>query len=168
METELYVERQHYALGVYLFILCVLILWIQMFLLDRWHAAWMPIGEAFVLLVILNALYIRTRVSNKFVQVGPGILIPFVWDRIPIDDIVECRGVRYRAPGEKRAWGPRWERFEGRRCRYYDTRGAMGVFIRTADRRHIIIGSKRPEQLLDAIETARHWVPEDTLAKTRE
>ena len=167
METELYIERQRFAVGVCLFILCAVVLCVQMFVLDRWNAAWMPIGQTFVLLAILNALYIRTRVSSESVRVYFGLLVPFARDRIPIGDIVECRGVRYRAPGEKRYWGARRERFEGHKCRYYDTRGAMGVFIRTADRR-LLIGSKHPEQLLEAIETARQRVPEDTLAKTRE
>ena len=161
MDVDLYEERQWFAGWVYLLVIvCVggaVLATVAVGAADQGQNAdvirWVGAGHVVLMLVILNLLFVITRVSNRTLYVRLGLLFPCVWKRIPVADIDEYRCVEYRPLRDAGGWGVRFGRFEGSRCRFYNARGNRGILIVTSERRYII-GSQDPERLAAAIEEA--------------
>jgi hypothetical protein len=158
MTVPHYEERQRFAMWVYVLILVVMVA-VEVSLFAAAHAGdsnsqrlfWPVTGvSAAVIVLTLNWLCLTTHVSDDRLHVRLGIILPIGWKRIPLDETIEIRSVKYRPLRDAGGWGIRLGRFEGSRCWFYNARGDRGVFIRTA-RRNYIIGSQFPEQLYDAL-----------------
>lgn len=78
---------------------------------------------------------------------------PLRWKRIPLHEIVEARVDDYHPIREFGGWGIKWSLLDS--TTGYTISGTRGVRIRTAGNRKLLIGSKRPEALLAAIEQGR-------------
>ena len=159
MRMTPYEERQHFAPWVYLLLAGTMaIVLAVVFLVDMGGQANLvriiAASHIPLMLVILNLLFVVTRVSGEEVYARLGWLFPLFWTRIRIDDIVESRAVKYRPLRDASGWGMRFGRFEGAGCRYFNARGDRGVLIQTNKRRYII-GSQDPERLRAAIEQAQ-------------
>ena len=153
MTVPYYEERQRFAIWVYVLVLGVAIAAAASLLVVESSVAVLAVLNAIMFIVILNWLYLITRVSDHRLYIRLGIILPIGWKRIPIDEIIEIRSVQYRPLRDAGGWGFKLGRFEGSWCFFYNTRGNRGVFIRTA-RRNYIIGSQFPEQLYDALTAA--------------
>lgn len=101
-----------------------------------------------------NLLSLRTRVRETQVYVYLGLLFPMFWKQLPLDQIEECRAIRYRPLRDAGGWGMRFGRFEGVSCTYFNARGDQGVLLETPRRRYVI-GSQDPEKLAWAIQQAQ-------------
>lgn len=80
---------------------------------------------------------------------------PLARRRIPLADIVKLDTRRYNAIKEYGGWGIKgWSREK----MAYNVSGSEGVELRLQDGRTILVGSRRPEELLAAIrEQVRDW-----------
>ncbi|MBX6762641.1 MAG: hypothetical protein IRY88_03050 [Rubrobacteraceae bacterium] len=89
------------------------------------------------------------------VRVGPGMLEiefwPFVRRRIPSREIVSWQAVGYRPLVGWGGWGIRWR--PGGWA--YTVFGDRGVRVRLAGGREVLVGSRRPEELAEAIAASR-------------
>lgn len=151
MTVPYYEERQRFAMWVYVLVLVIMIAAAASLLVAETSVTVLIIVVMFI--VILNWLYLITRVSDDKLYVRFGIILPIGWKRIPIDEMLEIRSVQYRPLRDAGGWGFKLGRFEGSWCFFYNTRGNRGVFIRTA-RRNYIVGSQFPEQLYNALMSA--------------
>ena len=162
MTVPYYEERQRFAMWVYVLTLAAMAA-VEVSLVAAGHSGdsdsqrlfWpVTVANTAIFILILNWLYLTTRVSDDRLYIRLGIILPIGWKRIPIDEMLEIRSVQYRPVRDAGGWGIRLGRFEGSWCWFYNARGNRGVFIRTA-RRNYIIGSQFPEQLYDALATAK-------------
>lgn len=104
-------------------------------------------------LFMCNLFYMRTRVSDRVLSVRFGRFFPMMGSRVRLDVIRHARVVEYHPLWDAGGWGFRIGRFEGLPTRFMNARGNRGVYFEAKGRRYVI-GSQRPEALLEAI--ARH------------
>lgn len=76
---------------------------------------------------------------------------PFHWSfrRIDLADLISFKAGEYSPLAEFGGWGIRWS-FTGN-GRAYSVSGNLGVRLRFANDRYLVIGSERPEELAQAI-----------------
>jgi len=95
--------------------------------------------------VLYMKLEVRLHYANLQIRLGP-----IKNKMIPIDEIVSWKAVEYRPIRDYGGWGIRYS-FK-RRHWAYTMPGNRGVLIGLANGKEIMIGSRRPEQLADALE----------------
>jgi len=88
-----------------------------------------------ITVVLPNGLFIR--------------FFPFHWSfkDVPLASLTHCEAERYRPIKEFGGWGIRM----GIKRKAYNVRGNLGVRIRYANGRCLLIGSQRPQELAQAI-----------------
>jgi hypothetical protein len=116
-------------------------------------AWWIPLIIALGLVAGLNVFQMCTTVTDTQLIVQFGYLFPMYRKRIKLDKIKSSRAVLYRPIRDAGGWGIRFGRFEGKACRFLNSRGDRGVLLETETHRYII-GSQDPEQLKIALEAA--------------
>jgi len=104
---------------------------------------WALLGVALPLAVW--RLRLVTEVSPSGVRIA---LEPFSRRHIAPAEIDGCRVVRYRPLRDFGGWGARWAS-GGRRA--YSTGGRTGVEVDLRDGTQVVLGSRRPEELAEAI-----------------
>jgi hypothetical protein len=105
---------------------------------------------AFSLLLVwaMRVMRLKTRVD------GQGVHLHFVLLRrrsVPFAEITGCEVVDYRPLRDYGGWGIR----RGRGGWAYNVSGSRGVRLELSDGQHLLVGSRRPEQLHAAIEAWR-------------
>jgi hypothetical protein len=108
---------------------------------------WVAFGLALPLLIL--AANLRTEVRGDAVRLR---FFPFRSRTVAIGDIQECEPRTYRPIGEYWGWGIRWTPGHGW-C--YTIRGNRGVQLTLAGGKRLLIGSNRPEELAEAINSRR-------------
>lgn len=104
-------------------------------------------------LLLTLKLTIEVRRDGLFVQLFPIHLRKP--KRIPLERMTVCEAVRYRPIRDYGGWGIRYSRLGNA----YNLRGDRGVRISFADRKPLLIGSQRPEELAAAIKAIRGPTP---------
>lgn len=94
-------------------------------------------------------LVIDVRPEGLYIQFVPFHFRP---KRIDLSHVVSVKAVTYRPLVEYGGWGIRWAPFGGRA---YNVRGNRSVRLDFDSRRHLLLGSQRPEELAEAIERLR-------------
>lgn len=112
---------------------------------------------AFVLALVFGALLLLLFFKMRLVVVvRPGVLllrfVPLHRDfrRIELGDLASYRACTYRPIREYGGWGIRLVPSG----RAYNVSGNQGVRLDYPDGTHLLIGSRRPEDLAQAVETA--------------
>ncbi|MFA6241820.1 MAG: hypothetical protein WC655_12880 [Candidatus Hydrogenedentales bacterium] len=108
----------------------------------------------FTILLTLNFCAMRTVVRKHEVYVRFGLLIPYYWQHIPLDQVRVHSPVTYRPLRDAGGWGIRFGKFDGRTTTFFNMRGNEGVFL-DMEKHPYIIGSQDPKALARAIEKAR-------------
>lgn len=112
---------------------------------------WVVFGLAFPLLIL--AVNLQTEVQGNTVRLR---FFP-LWSRtIAVSDIQECQPRTYSPIGEYWGWGIRWTPGHGW-C--YTIKGNRGVQLTLAGGKRLLIGSNRPEELAEAINSRRPHGP---------
>lgn len=101
------------------------------------------------LLAALLALRLSIFVDATHLHVR---FLPFLRRSIPLDQIARCEARTYRPLREYGGWGIRWG--WGGRGWVYSVSGNRGVQLEFVSGKRLLIGSRRPEQLADAITAA--------------
>lgn len=114
-----------------------------------------------IAVVTLNLLTMSTWVYPDEIKVQFGRLIPYYHRHIPLDKVREVRVVEYKPIRQAGGWGIRYGTFEGADTQYLNAKGSRGVLVRGNERR-VIIGTRHPERLAEAIERALSDVPAGT------
>jgi hypothetical protein len=121
--------------------------------LERWRrrGGWVPAPG-----VLVSAASLGWFAWGRLaVRVGPGALevrfAPFVRRRVPLREVVSWQAVTYRPVRDYGGWGIRWR--PGGWA--YTVSGERGVRIRLRDGGELLVGSRRPEELADAIARAK-------------
>jgi len=162
MPRILYEERQGFGWWVYALVgvaaLGALLAFALAVMFGGGESLFVPQNVLLVLLlagsvVLVNALYMITRVTDREIFVQFGRVFPVFRARIPLGDVTDFRSVQYRPIRDAGGWGIRGGHFEGARCRFYNVKGDRAVFVDTPKRRYII-GSQSPERFAAAIENA--------------
>ena len=99
---------------------------------------------------VLFVLRLSTSVDATHLHVR---FLPFLRRSIPLEEIAHCEARTYRPLGEYGGWGIRWG--WGGRGWVYSISGNRGVQLEFVGGKRLLIGSQRPEQLADAIVTAK-------------
>lgn len=111
---------------------------------------WMCVGLFGIGLPILfRSLRLDTQVTEEYVRVR---LRPFRWVTFPRDTILTCAARTYRPIREYGGWGIR---YGFKRGWAYNVRGNRGVQLTLTNRKPVLIGSQREEELAAAINDAR-------------
>lgn len=101
------------------------------------------------LLAALLALRLSIFVDTTHLHVR---FLPFLRRSIPLDQITRCEARTYRPLREYGGWGVRWG--WGGRGWVYSVSGNRGVQLEFVSGKRLLIGSRRPEQLANAITSA--------------
>ena len=109
---------------------------------------------AFTIPLTLNFCAMRTIVRKNEVYVRFGLLIPYYWKHIPLDQVRVHSPVTYRPLRDAGGWGIRYGKFEGQATVFLNMRGSEGVLL-DMEKHPYIIGSQDPKALARAIEKAR-------------
>lgn len=83
---------------------------------------------------------------------------PLWGTRIPLSDVTSCEPRTYRPILEYGGWGVRYSPFG--RGWAYNVSGNRGVHLVLSNGRRVLVGSRRPEALADAINAARRDRPD--------
>jgi hypothetical protein len=106
------------------------------------------ITVAMLFLFVVLKLTTEVRTDGLFVRFFP---LHLSWRTIDLTDVTSCHAVTYRPIGEYGGWGIRrswhWDGWA------YNVSGNRGVRLDYADGHHLLIGSQRPEELADAIQS---------------
>ena len=99
--------------------------------------------------VLVDVLLIKGGLETEVR--GDGVHVRFFpfhlsFRKIPLENVVKVEARSYRPIREYGGWGIRC----GRRGRAYNMSGNLGVRIDYADGRHLLIGSRRAEELAEA------------------
>jgi hypothetical protein len=108
---------------------------------------WAVFGVAFPILIL--AVNLRTEVHADAIRLR---FFPFRSRTIAIDDIRECQARKYSPISEYWGWGIRWTPGHGW-C--YTIKGNRGVQLVLTGGKRLLIGSNRPEELAEAINSRR-------------
>jgi hypothetical protein len=98
----------------------------------------------------LYAMKLVTEVRSDGVHVR---LFPFAHRKIPFETIKVCEARSYSPLMEYGGWGVRWNPRKGMA---YNVSGNQGVQLELSNRRRVLIGSQRPEELAQAIQKWLH------------
>lgn len=99
--------------------------------------------------ILFRSLRLDTQVTEEYVRVR---LRPFRWVTFPRDTILTCAARTYRPIREYGGWGIR---YGFKRGWAYNVRGNRGVQLTLTNRKPVLIGSQREEELAAAINEAR-------------
>ena len=121
--------------------------------LKRWRrrGGWVPGLEALASVASVGWFAwgrLVVRVEPEALEVR---FTPFVRRRVPLGEISSWQVVTYRPVRDYGGWGIRWR--PGGWA--YTVSGDRGVRVRLKDGREILVGSRRPEELADAIARAK-------------
>ena len=100
----------------------------------------------------ITALILFARLVTEVRQDGLWIrFVPFhrSWEKIPMENVTKCEARSYHPIGQYGGWGIRW----AQKGRAYNVSGSLGVRLNYANGRHLLLGSQKPEQLAQAIES---------------
>ncbi len=104
------------------------------------------LGLALILLFYKGRLITEVRPDGLFVKFDP---FHRHFKHYRVDDLAECEAVTYRPIRDFGGWGIR----VGRGGWAYNVSGNRGVQLRFKSGKRLMIGSKRPEALLEAIQS---------------
>lgn len=105
---------------------------------------WILFGIGLVLFFYSAKLITKVREDGVYVR-----FFPLTHRRIPFEDIRNCEARTYSPIKEFGGWGIRY----GRRGKAYNVSGNRGVQLELSDGKRFLIGSGRPEELAQAIES---------------
>jgi hypothetical protein len=111
---------------------------------DTLWAAFAGLAAAIGLLYLL-LFRMSTEVDDQEIRVHFGYIPSYRW-RLPIYQIVKAMAVEYNPIREYGGWGIR-----GIPVRALNARGRLGVLLTLPNGRTMLIGSQRPDLLLQAI-----------------
>lgn len=112
------------------------------------NEAFLLIEGALVAFVIwIHLIRLETRVEDDALVIRYTGLWPT--RRIPLWDISQARAVTYNPLLSCGGWGVRW-RGKGM---VYNARGNRGVEIELRDGRNVLIGSQRPDELTETLQS---------------
>lgn len=98
----------------------------------------------------LYTMKLVTEVRSDGVHVR---LFPIVHRKIPFETIQKCEVRSYSPLMEYGGWGVRWNPAKGMA---YNVSGNQGVQLELSNRKRVLIGSQRPEELAQAIQEWLH------------
>ena len=104
--------------------------------------------------VVIDVLLIKSRLETEVRDDGVYVrFFPFhlSFRKIRLGNVVKVEARTYRPIREYGGWGIRW----ARRGRAYNMSGHVGVRVDCANGRHVLIGSRRAEELAAAIDRVR-------------
>lgn len=104
------------------------------------------IGIGILLLLYSAKLTTEVRNDGLYIRFFPFHLS---YHKIPLEDLKRCKARTYYPIGEYGGWGIRY----ARKDKAYNVSGNLGVRLDYSDGRHLLIGSQRPEELAQAIES---------------
>jgi hypothetical protein len=110
---------------------------------------WLLFGVGLPLVGFYARLITEVRADGLYIRFVPFHLS---YRKIPFDDIEQANVRRYNPLREYGGWGIRWHLKGGRA---YNVSGNRGVQLRLAGNRRLLIGSQRPEALLQAIRSKK-------------
>lgn len=116
---------------------------------DTLWAAFAGLAAAIGLLYLL-LFRMTTEVDEQEIRVHFGYIPSYRW-RLPIDQIVKAMAVEYDAIREYGGWGIRVLPVPFGRVSALNARGRLGVLLTLPNGRTMLIGSQRPDLLLQAI-----------------
>ena len=108
-------------------------------------AFWLGFGVLFPLFFRKLKLITRVRQDGVYIRFAP---FHFSFKKILLDDLSRHYVHTYDPIGEYGGWGIKY----GKMGKAYNVSGNRGVQLEFADRKSILIGSQKPEQLDSAIE----------------
>jgi len=108
----------------------------------------LAIGWGAVVLLAVARLVTEVRHDGLYIRFAP---FHRSFRRIPLETALDVRVVQYRPIAHYGGWGLR--RVPRGRC--YNVSGNRGLRVDLPDRRHILIGSQRPEELLAALASGK-------------
>lgn len=122
---------------------------VALFMLVLGPLAWGGLVVVGVVAVLLYSVRLETevRADGIYVKMRP---LHRSFRRIAWADVERCESTVYSPLREFGGWGIRWA--PGKLA--YNVSGNRGVRIERTDGRDVLIGSRRPEELLGAIEKA--------------
>ena len=116
---------------------------------------WLIFSIGLPALLLLAKLVTEARTDGVYIR-----FVPFhrSFRRIAFEDLKRCEVRTYRPLLEYGGWGIRF----GLKGKAYNVRGNRGVQLELADSKRLLIGSQRPEELWQAIQTESggRWNPE--------
>jgi hypothetical protein len=112
------------------------------------------VGSLVILLVIVlvYAFYKMKMVTEVYSDSVRVQFMPFVNRRIPVSEIESFEAKRYSPILEYGGWGVRWMPGRGMA---YNVSGNSGVLLTLTNGKTVMIGSRRAEELADAMTTSR-------------
>lgn len=116
---------------------------------DTLWAAFAGLAAAIGLLYLL-LFRMTTEVDEQEIRVHFGYIPSYRW-RLPIDQIVKAMAVEYDPIREYGGWGIRVLPVPFGRVSALNARGRLGVLLTLSNGRTMLIGSQRPDLLLQAI-----------------
>jgi hypothetical protein len=106
------------------------------------------LGIGLPLLLHKMKLLVEVREDGIYIN-----FVPFSRQTIRFEDIVGCEVRTYRPIREYGGWGVRY----GRAGKAYNVSGNRGVQLKLSSGKGLLIGSQRPEELAQAIQTGMGW-----------
>jgi len=153
-ETALFKESQYFSPAFYvIFLACLAMIFVVSMIVPGLGTSLLPMQLIFVggFLLTFNLMYMRTIISEDDITVVFGLLFPLYVKHIPITSIIESEAVRYEPLEDYGGWGIRgW----GKR-RALNARGDFGVLLTLEDDTLLMLGSQVPQELDDAIQSAK-------------
>jgi hypothetical protein len=107
--------------------------------------------------ILLYVMNLTTKVRNDgiYVRFYP---IHFSFRRIALENIVKYEVLTYSPIREYGGWGIRY----GTKGKAYNVSGNRGVQLQFSDGNRLLIGSQKPEQLVEALNLAMHAIRQST------
>ena len=107
---------------------------------------WILFGILFPILLYSAKLVTEVRKDGLFIQFFP---FHFKFNPIPLDDLKEIKASTYNPIKAYGGWGIRY----GLESNAYNVSGNRGVELVFSDKKNLLIGSQKPEELAQAIES---------------
>jgi len=105
------------------------------------------IWPAALVSLTLNLLCLKTRVTDRELVVSFGAVLPFYRRHFALPNITAAEAVTYSPLADYGGWGIRgWGRNTA-----LNARGNQGVRMLLSDGSHILVGSQRPSDLVQAL-----------------
>jgi len=106
---------------------------------------WIILGIALPAFFYSLKLITKVRSDGLYIRFFP---LHFSFRRIPLDELKRYEVRTYRPIWEYGGWGIRW----GLKGKAYNVSGNRGVQLEFLNRKRLLIGSQKPEELVNAID----------------
>ncbi len=147
METPIFHEQQRFTNRRLAYALFIIVLVFSVYSILSGFVRGMEI-LGLVIAALITYLFYRIELTVEVTPSTLRILYPPLTKRnIPIYTIRSCESRKYRPLVEYGGWGVRC----GRKGRAYNVKGNLGVQLTLTNGESILIGSQKPDELLEAI-----------------